>query len=117
MALPVTAFSSAFKTPLPAFSAAAATTEVPEPELLPEPDPLAELDPDPDPEDVFGFDEPSTGVTPGMLPAEAASAEVGRGITDPEALFTLAAIVTSPEDADEDAEEEHAVADIEACSV
>lgn len=58
VAPPVTAFSSAFRTLLPAFSEAAATTEVPEPELPPEADPLAELEADPDPEGVFGFDEP-----------------------------------------------------------
>ena len=61
VALPVTAFSSAFKTPLPALSAAAVTTEVPEPELPPELEPLAELEPDPDPDtgDDFADDEPA----------------------------------------------------------
>ena len=51
--------------PLPALSAAAATTEVPEPELLPELEPLAELEPDPepDPDDAFGIAEPFTGGT------------------------------------------------------
>ena len=61
MALPVTVFSSAFKMPLPALAAAAATTEVPDPELLPELGVLVELeaepvpDPDPDPDGDFGY--------------------------------------------------------------
>ena len=47
----------------------------------------------------------------------AVSTEVECGVTDPEALFRLAAIVKSPADADEDAEEGHAVAETEASSV
>ena len=52
VALPDTVFSSAFKMPLPALAAAAATTEEPDPELPPELEVLAELEvelvPDPD---------------------------------------------------------------------
>ena len=46
-----------------------------------------------------------------MLPPVKASAGVECGVTDPEALFTLATIVRSPADADEDVEEGHAVAE------
>ena len=60
MALPVTAFSSAFRTPLPAFSAAAATTEVPEPE--------PEVALVPEVGGVFADAEPCAGVTPEVLP-------------------------------------------------
>ena len=108
MAPPVTAFSSAFRTPLPAFSAAAATTEVPEPE------PEVELVPEGG--GVFADAEPCAGVMPEVLPPVRESIGVECGVVDPKALFKLAAIVESPADADEDVEG-HAVAEKKACSV